>query len=102
MDGQALRIGQAVRLQLLARDLILSLAPPHGLSVRNELAGTVLGFEDDSPGAVLVRIDVGGPVLLVRVTSAAARELQLRAGLALWVLVKTVTLRGHVFGQAGH
>jgi molybdate transport system ATP-binding protein len=102
VDGQALRIGQAVRLQLLARDLILSLAPPHGLSVRNELAGTVLGFEDDSPGAVLVRIDVGGPVLLVRVTSAAARELQLRAGLALWVLVKTVTLRGHVFGQAGH
>ena len=88
-----LRPGHRVRLQLLARDLILSLGTPRGLSVRNRLAGTIVGLRPDDAHAVLVSVDVGGPILLARVTAASAVEMELRIGLALWVLVKSVTLR---------
>lgn len=97
VDSQQLRPGQQVRLQLLARDLILALQAPQGLSVRNSLHGTVIGLRADDPHATLVEVDVGGVILLARITNSAVRELQLRTGLALWVLVKAVTLRGHVY-----
>jgi molybdate transport system ATP-binding protein len=91
--------GQAVRLQILARDLILATQPPAGLSVRNEIEGTVRAVLDDGPGAVLVEVDVGGPVLVARVTRPAAADLQLEPGRRIWVLVKALSLRGRVHVQ---
>jgi molybdate transport system ATP-binding protein len=98
VDATGLAIGQRVRLQLLARDLILAVEVPRGLSVRSSLQGVVVGIAPDDPATVLVSVDVGGPEVVVRVTATAATELGLRAGLPVWVLVKSVTLRGHVFG----
>jgi molybdate transport system ATP-binding protein len=89
--------GARVRLQLLARDVILATQPVQGLSVRNALAGTVIAIEDDSRGAVLVRCDVGGAVVLARITTGARQALKLRRGDAVWALVKAVSTRGHAF-----
>jgi len=50
---------------------------------------------------VLVRVDVGGPVLLARITEAARRALGLSPGDAVWVLVKAVSTRGHAFRLFG-
>jgi molybdate transport system ATP-binding protein len=86
--------------QLLARDLILALAPPVGLSVRNSLAGTIFALERDGQRAWLVHTDIGGPTLMVRVTDEARSALALAVGLPVWVLVKAVSLRGHIFGGA--
>jgi molybdate transport system ATP-binding protein len=97
VDGQGLAAGQRVRLQLLARDLILSLDAPQRLSVRNALQGVVERVLQDEPNAALVEVDVGGARLVARVTQLAVNELALGPGRALWVLVKAVTLRGHVF-----
>jgi molybdate transport system ATP-binding protein len=97
IEADGLRTGQPVRLQLLARDLILATERPHGLSVRNALAGTVAALEADGPHATLVRVDTGGTVVIVRVTAQAVSELALRPDLPVWVLVKAVTLRSHVF-----
>ena len=95
VPGDGLLPGRAVRLQLLARDLILATEAPRGLSVRNQLAATVTGLLPDPPHNVLVSLDAGGVPLLARVTGAAAQELQLHAGQNLWVLVKAASLRGH-------
>jgi molybdate transport system ATP-binding protein len=92
--------GARVRLQLLARDIILAVQPVQGLSVRNALAGTVTAIYDDDWGAVLVRLDVGGATLLARITHAALRALNLRRGDAVWALVKAVSTRGHTFPLA--
>jgi molybdate transport system ATP-binding protein len=97
VDASELALGQRARMQLLARDLILALQPPHGLSVRNMLSGVITRLEPDDPHAVLVHVDIGGIELISRVTLPAARELNLQAGLALWLLVKAVTLRGRVY-----
>ncbi|MGH8253969.1 MAG: molybdenum ABC transporter ATP-binding protein [Steroidobacteraceae bacterium] len=95
VPGDGLRAGSTVRVQLLARDLILATEPPRALSVRNQLRGTIIALAADPPHNVLVHVDAGGAQLVSRITAAAAQELQLHPGTALWVLVKSVSLRGH-------
>jgi molybdate transport system ATP-binding protein len=90
------RPGTRVRLQVLARDVILSLQPVEGLSVRNSLPGTVRALSADAEG-VLVEVDVGGAAVLARVTAAAQRALHLAPALPVWVLFKAVSTRGHAF-----
>ena len=86
--------GTSVRIRLLARDLILALEEPRGLSVRNALPATVLAVESDDRLSNLVHLDIGGPRLVARVTGAATDELGLRAGLPVRVLVKSVSISG--------
>jgi molybdate transport system ATP-binding protein len=97
VEAGDLQRGQRMRVQLLARDLILSISAPAGLSVRNSLAGVVTQLEADGPKAWLVFTDIGGSRLMVRVTEDARVALGLAVGQRLWVLVKAVSLRGHVF-----
>lgn len=100
-SGGGLTGARPVRLQVLARDLIIATQKPVGLSVRNELEGTIRAIVDDGREAVLVEIDVGGPVLLARVTRPAASELALEPGRRVWVLLKATALRGHVHAHRG-
>ncbi len=99
VESGDLRRGQSVRVQLLARDLILATSPPVGLSVRNSLTGTIARLEPDGDRAWLVFTDAGGVTLMVRVTDDARSALALRVGQPVWVLVKTVSLRGHVYSR---
>jgi molybdate transport system ATP-binding protein len=96
---EALRAAQGakLRVQLLARDLIVATRAPEYLSVRNSLAGTIAALTSDDAHSDLVAIDIGGVLITARVTKAAARELGLRPSLAVWALVKAVSLRGHSF-----
>jgi molybdate transport system ATP-binding protein len=94
--------GAHVRVQLLARDVILATQEIGGLSVRNALAGRIAEIAPDQEDAVLVRIDVGGPVVLARITRAAQAALRLHTGQPVWALVKSVSLRGHTFRAPRH
>lgn len=92
------RAGAPVRVQVLARDVIIATQPPHGLSVRNALEGTITGLVDEQyDDAVLVTVDIGGATLLSRVTREAVAALSLRPSLRVWALVKAVSTRGHAF-----
>ncbi len=93
-------LGARVRVQLLARDVILATQPVQGLSVRNAIASTVRAVADDAYGAVLVSVDVGGEIVLSRITHGALKALQLRPGDPVWALVKAVSTRGHAFRLA--
>jgi molybdate transport system ATP-binding protein len=90
-------VGSPIRVQLLARDIILATEKPHGLSVRNTLQGVISEMSPDEDEAVLVKVDVGGATVLARITSDAASALNLRPGTQVWVLVKAVSTRGHAF-----
>ncbi len=96
VPAEGLQAGGELRLQLLARDLILATAPPVGLSVRNQLQGVITDIKPEAPHNVMVSVDAGGLALLARVTTAAASDLQLAVGQHLWVLIKAVSLRGPV------
>lgn len=96
------RAGAAVRVQLLARDIILATSRPENISVRNVMTGTVARVVADDADTDLVYVDIGGAAVLSRVTRSASISLGLRAGLAVWVLVKSVSIRGHAFLEAPH
>lgn len=90
-------VGRRVRVQLRARDIILATEEPRGLSVRNQLRGTLCSLSPDGDSD-LVEVDIGrGMRVLARITRGATRQLGLRPGLAIWVLVKAVSARGHTF-----
>jgi molybdate transport system ATP-binding protein len=90
-------VGAKLRVQLLARDLIVATQEPRHLSVRNILTGVITTVTSDDADSDLVAIDIGGTLIMARVTKAATRELGLAPGLAAWALVKAVSLRGHSF-----
>jgi molybdate transport system ATP-binding protein len=87
--------GAKLRVQLLARDLIVATQAPQHLSVRNTLSGAVTAVMSDDEDSDLIGIDIGGTIIMARVTKAATRELELAPGLPVWALVKTVSLRPH-------
>jgi molybdate transport system ATP-binding protein len=91
------QVGAHVRVQLLARDIILAASHPEGLSVRNVLAGTIARVTPDDEDTDLVHVDIGEAVVLARVTRAASAELRLQAGRPIWALVKVASIRGHAF-----
>lgn len=93
-----LAVGQSVRLQLLARDLILAVSEPQGLSVRNHLRGRVVAVVPEG-SADLVEVELDGHRVLSRITSAATRELKLVPGRDVWVLVKAVSVSPHTMGR---
>jgi molybdate transport system ATP-binding protein len=94
-------VGARVRVQLLARDIILAIQPIEGLSVRNALLGTVTEVTADEDAGVLVKVDVGGPIVLARISEGARQALKLAPGDAVWALVKAVSTRGHAFRLFG-
>jgi molybdate transport system ATP-binding protein len=89
--------GTKLRVQLLARDLIVATRPPRNLSVRNILAGVITAVTSDDADSDLIAIDIGATLIMARVTKAATRELKLAPGLPAWALVKAVSLRSHSF-----
>ena len=82
--------GQRVRLRIAANEVMLALAPPTGLSVRNIIPARVIAL-DDVGGLVDVMLDAGGP-LRARVSQAAKAELGLAPGLAVFALIKSAAL----------
>jgi molybdate transport system ATP-binding protein len=95
---QGATVATRIRIQLLARDIILATQKPEGLSVRNELEGMVTELTPDDYDAVLVKVDIGGGAeVLSRITREAAASLGLQPGSKVWALVKAVSTRGHTF-----
>jgi molybdate transport system ATP-binding protein len=91
------RVGALLRVQVLARDVIVATEPPRGLSVRNALEGAISGLSSEQDDAVLVTVDIGSATILSRVTPEAVEALGLKPGLKVWALVKAVSTRGHAF-----
>jgi molybdate transport system ATP-binding protein len=89
--------GARLRVQLLARDLIVATRAPQHLSVRNALSGVITAINADEDDSDLIDIDIGGASIMARITRAATRELQLTVGTAVWALVKAVSLRSYSF-----
>jgi molybdate transport system ATP-binding protein len=61
------------------------------------LKGVVASLSRDDADSELIAIDIGGTLIMARVTTAAVRELRLAPGMPVWALVKSVSLRSHSF-----
>ena len=85
--------GTAMRCRIHARDVSLALAPPQHSSILNSVAAQVVELAPtNTPGHVLVKLDVAGSPLLARITRRSAENLGIRPGLALHAQIKAVAL----------
>lgn len=85
--------GSPTRVRILARDVGIALQPMRDSSIQNCLQACVVGIHPDRDHSqVLVRLDLGGTLMLSRVTRRSADRLGLREGLPVFALVKSVAL----------
>lgn len=90
--------GDKVRVQLLASDVILATHPVDGLSVRNRIEAEVSKIDREDEETDLIEVAIGqGAIVLARLTRAATAALDLHEGVKVWVLIKSVSIRGHAF-----
>jgi molybdate transport system ATP-binding protein len=89
----ALPAGARVRVRILASDVLISLAPPAGVSALNILPGTVAAIGERRPGgAVELLIACGGENLLARLTAKSVDALGLAPGSAVHAVIKSVSI----------
>ncbi len=79
--------GDRVRLAVRAGDILVATTKPTGLSARNIFPGVIGGLRRVGP-AITLRVDAGAP-FEVHVTPHACRALDLEAGTAVWLVIKT-------------
>ncbi len=84
--------GAEVRLRIWAKDVILALGEPQGLSALNHLPATVRGLGPAEGAGISVGLDCGGVPLVARVTRRSAGVMMLRPGLRCWAVLKSVAV----------
>ena len=80
-----------VTLSIRAGDIILSLGAPPMMSARNAIPATIQDIRD-AGGRALVYFDIGAN-LVAEVTPAAARELRLRPGVQVHLVIKSNSIQ---------
>ena len=84
--------GDMVTLALRAGDIMVATELPKGLSARNIVPGVVEAAEDRA-GMVELMVRCGETTLKVHVTRGARLSLTLEAGRAVWLVIKTQSIR---------
>ncbi|HEY1470784.1 MAG TPA: molybdenum ABC transporter ATP-binding protein [Candidatus Acidoferrum sp.] len=79
--------GEQLQVAIRAGDILLATQPPEFLSARNVLAGTLESLE--SRGTLVIAQVNAGAHFIVHLTPGAVRSLQLSAGRAVWLVIKT-------------
>ena len=93
-SSRTLESGEAVRVRIPAREVILASQAPRGLSLHNVLAGVVTALHPEPASAqVIVQLRVGRSLLLAEVTQDAVAALQIVPGVALHALIKSVSIQ---------
>jgi molybdate transport system ATP-binding protein len=85
-------VGTALRVRIRARDVILAVARPTGISALNVLAAEVERLVPIEDAALEVQLRLGGERLLARVTRRSGEALGLATGSQVFAVVKTVAI----------
>ncbi len=92
VPGAAVSPGEAVRLRIPARDVLVATVRPEGISALNILEGVVEAVDPDGEGMANLRIACGGDHVHARITALSVERLGLAPGLPVHAVVKTVAL----------
>ena len=96
-----LPVGAALRVRIRARDVMIALMPPQGLSALNVLPGIVaeLGHADGGP-IVEIRLDCAGEWLVARLTRRSVETLGLTPGRQVYAVIKSIAFDHHALAGA--
>ena len=87
-----LPVGSVFTLAIRAEDILVSMEPVRGISARNVYPARVSALERTA-GGVTLHCAVGDATWLARVTPAAVAALGIRPGSAVWLAVKSHSIR---------
>ncbi|MBM6579518.1 molybdenum ABC transporter ATP-binding protein [Microvirga sp. BT689] len=91
-------VGTRLRVRLRARDIMLSLKAPEGLSALNVLPGFISSVDEAEGTSVDVQLDCGGDSVVARVTRKSVDELGLKPGLPVHAIIKSIAFDPEVLG----
>lgn len=88
-----LEIGHPVRVRILARDVSVALEKPQQTSITNVLPACIvsMNISENSPQAML-KLDLGGAMMLARITRRSVALLDLKPNMQVYAQVKSVAL----------
>ena len=92
-------IGTPLRVRIRARDVILAVAPPNGISALNVLSGWVEALVPIEEAAIEVQLRLGEERLLARVTRRSGATLGLLPGREIFAVIKTVAIDRRSLGS---
>lgn len=95
-----LPVGHPIRVRVRSRDVAIALDRPAGLSIRNVIAARIEEVSREEGAFAEVRLSAGDAVLIARLTRDAVETLDLRPGLPVFALVKSIALDRHSLGLA--
>jgi len=84
--------GEAITLGVRAEDVLVGLDRPGRISARNVFRGRIEAIEEQ-PDHRLIHVAVGNDRLVARLTESAVRDLGLRPGLDVYLIIKSQALR---------
>ena len=89
----AVEPGARIRVRVAAREVALALSAPESISMHNVLTAIVVDVMPvRDPALALVKLRIGGAVLLAQVTHDAVARLGLEPGRAVYALIKSVAV----------
>jgi molybdate transport system ATP-binding protein len=93
--------GMRVRLRIAARDVVLALEPPAGISATNLISGRIAEI-GSGPGPYCdIRLECGASVLLARITRRSSERLGLGLGREVIAVIKSVSVNRQSGEQSG-
>jgi molybdate transport system ATP-binding protein len=95
-----LPVGAALRVRIRARDVMIALQPPEGLSALNVLPGTVVEIGRAGGPIVEIRLDCAGEALVARLTRRSVETLGLAPGRWVYAVIKSIAFDHHAFAGA--
>ncbi|MBI2257136.1 MAG: molybdenum ABC transporter ATP-binding protein [Proteobacteria bacterium] len=91
-------IGTHLRVQIKARDVMLSLTRPTDISALNIVRCQVTELREDDGGMVNVSLERDGTTFLARITPKSARDLKLAPAKPLYAVIKSVAFDRRLIG----
>ena len=95
-----MRLGTQLRVRIRARDVMIALEPPHGLSALNILPGMVAEIGAADGPIVEIRLDCAGEPLIARLTRRSVEALGLEPGRPVYAVIKSIAFDHHAFAGA--
>jgi molybdate transport system ATP-binding protein len=90
--------GATLRIHVRARDVIVAIAKPSGISALNVLSGRIAEIGPDRGAVRDIRIELTGASLLARITFRSLSELGLVPGREVFAIIKSVAIDRHSVG----
>jgi len=91
VPGLGAGVGQKTRVRIRARDVMIAIEEPRGLSALNILPGMIAGISPGNGSLADVLIDCGGERIVSRITRQSVHDLGLVVGKPIFAVVKSVS-----------